>query len=81
MRDRVNDTNSLVVGSTEPLSGGRLLAAVRQGVLPADLDGLAATVSTDFGPALRGGAVYTDDRAPVEWLTDLSIIRYATGSR
>ena len=32
-------------------------------------------------PALRGGAVYTDDKAPVEWLTDLSILRYATGSR
>jgi hypothetical protein len=30
---------------------------------------------------LPGGAVYTDDRAPVEWLTDLSILRYATGTR
>jgi hypothetical protein len=34
-----------------------------------------------MGPALRGGTVYTDDVSPVEWLTDLSIIRYATGSR
>jgi hypothetical protein len=25
--------------------------------------------------------VFTDDLAPVEWLTDLSILRYATGSR
>ena len=33
------------------------------------------------GPPLRGGQVYTDDLAPVEWLTDLSIIRYATGAR
>jgi len=24
--------------------------------------------------------VYTDDRAPVEWLTDLSILRYAGGA-
>ena len=26
-------------------------------------------------------AVYTDDKAPVEWLTDLSILRYAAGTR
>jgi hypothetical protein len=25
--------------------------------------------------------VYTDDKAPVEWLTDLSILRYAIGKR
>jgi hypothetical protein len=34
-----------------------------------------------MGPALGGGAVYTDDKAPVEWLTDLSIIGYAVGRR
>ena len=34
-----------------------------------------------MAPALRGGAVYTDDKAPVEWLTDLSILRYAIGRR
>lgn len=28
-------------------------------------------------PALRGGAVYTDDRAPVEWLIDRSLVEYA----
>ena len=32
-------------------------------------------------PALSGGSVYSDDRAPVEWLTDLSILRYAAGSK
>jgi hypothetical protein len=32
-------------------------------------------------PALRGGGVYTDDKAPVEWLTDLSILSYAVGHR
>ena len=31
--------------------------------------------------ALSGGSVYTDDLAPVEWLTDLSIVQYATGRR
>ncbi len=34
-----------------------------------------------IAPALGGGAVYTDDKAPVEWLTDLSILRYAVGER
>ena len=28
-------------------------------------------------PARRGGRVYTDDRAPVEWLIDSSIVQYA----
>ena len=30
------------------------------------------------GPAWSGGAVYTDDRAPVEWLIDSSLFGYAT---
>jgi hypothetical protein len=28
-------------------------------------------------PALPGGPLYTDDKAPVEWLIDRSIISYA----
>jgi spermidine synthase len=28
-------------------------------------------------PALTGGSVYTDDRAPVEWLIDRSLVEYA----
>ena len=38
------------------------------------------TVAARMGPALRGRAVYTDDKAPVEWLTDLSILQYAIGT-
>jgi hypothetical protein len=41
----------------------------------------AATAAGRLTSALMGGAVYTDDRAPVEWLTDLSILRYAAGQR
>jgi hypothetical protein len=29
-------------------------------------------------PRLDGGDVYTDDRAPVEWLIDRSILGYAS---
>jgi hypothetical protein len=42
---------------------------------------LAGIVEPRLGAALSGGSVFTDDRAPVEWLTDLSILDYATGSR
>ena len=79
MRDRFSATNSLVLASTRPLSDERMTAA--RASVPADLQGLFAAVAGRLGPALRGGQVYTDDLAPVEWLTDLSIIRYAAGAR
>ena len=79
VRDVVSETNSLVVASTQGLSGPRIPAGGR--VLPFGLQSLAAAVGARLAPALGGGAVYTDDRAPVEWLTDLSILRYATGQR
>jgi spermidine synthase len=85
VRDRVSSTNSLVVASTSALSGGRLsLAAAGAGTaggVPPSLRGLAVQVAARLGPGLRGGPVYTDDLAPVEWLTDLSILKYAAGSR
>jgi spermidine synthase len=81
MRDRVSAGNTLVLASSRPLSGERMLAAAERGMLPGDLDPLAVSVGDELAPALRGGSVYTDDRAPVEWLTDLAILRYATGSR
>jgi hypothetical protein len=80
VRDAVSDTNSLVIGSAAPVSGSRMLRSAESGsareLLPVGL-----TVADRFGDAVRGGRVYTDDRAPVEWLTDLSILQYATGKR
>ena len=32
-----------------------------------------------LAPAAHGGEVFTDDRAPVEWLIDASIVKYAAG--
>ncbi len=75
VRDVVSGTNTLVVASASPVSLARLAAA------PVALRPLAANVAARMGPALRGGAVYTDDKAPVEWLTDLSILDYAVGHR
>jgi spermidine synthase len=79
MRDAVNDTNSLVVASSGALSRTQVVAI--SGALPSGLEPVAQAVSGRLTPALAAGAVYTDDRAPVEWLTDLSILRYAAGKR
>lgn len=76
LRDPVEDTNSMVVASSAPLSAGNLRAAAPR--LPADLRRLASAAAASLAPPLRGGAVYTDDRAPVEWLVDKSIVEYAS---
>jgi spermidine synthase len=81
MRDHVSSGNTLVIASARPLSPERLIAAGNGTTLSPDLDALSVTVGGRLARALRGGTVYTDDRAPVEWLTDLSILRYATGTR
>jgi hypothetical protein len=49
--------------------------------LPLELRSLASSMQGKLGAPLGGGAVFTDDRAPVEWLTDLSILGYANGKR
>jgi spermidine synthase len=74
MRDPVSAGNTLVVAGTRPLR-------IAPATFPPALQWLALRVSGRLAPALTGGTVYTDDRAPVEWLTDLSILRYATGQR
>ncbi|MHB1572051.1 MAG: spermidine synthase, partial [Solirubrobacteraceae bacterium] len=79
VRDRFSSSNSLVIASQRPVSAALLRSAAP--AVPTTLQGLLAAVADRTGPALRGGAVYTDDWAPVEWLTDLAIIRYATGTR
>jgi spermidine synthase len=74
-RDRVSDTNSLVVASQSPIG------SLQRQRVPAALWPLAFAVDSRMGPGLGGGTVYTDDRAPVEWLTDFSLLRYAAGDR
>jgi spermidine synthase len=77
LRDPIESTNTLIVASEAPLSAGRLRAAVP--TLPAGLRPTAKTAAARLAPPLRGGTVYTDDRAPVEWLIDKSIVDYAAG--
>ncbi len=74
--DVVDATNVFVLASRRPIEA-RLIAAAAPALDPA-LRPLAATVAARIGPAPTGGAVYTDDRAPVEWLVDSSLFGYAT---
>jgi spermidine synthase len=71
-RDVSQPTNTLLVGASSPPRPARVAA-----LAPAGLEGLGMEVASRLEPALRGGEVYTDDRAPVEWLVDRSIIRAA----
>jgi spermidine synthase len=75
LRDPFDATNTLLVGSEAPGSKEALRRA--RGSLPRGLRVLATRQSARVGPRLAGGEIYTDDRAPVEWLVDRSIIGYA----
>ena len=78
LRDPAEQTNTLLLGSEAPASGERLAAAARAR-MSGDLRKLALIDAARLAPRLPGGSVYTDDRAPVEWLVDRSILGYATG--
>ncbi len=70
----IEDTNTLLVGAVGPLSAARLRRAK---TLPPALRPLALDAALALAPRLPGGEVYTDDRAPVEWLVDASLLEYA----
>jgi spermidine synthase len=74
LRDPSEDTNTLILGS-RAASPERLRSSLAR--LPADLRVLAQATVARLAPALDGGTVYTDDKAPVEWLIDKSIVDYA----
>ncbi len=77
LRDPIEDTNTLIVASERPLSADRLRDAVPD--LPVGLRSTALAAAGRLEAPLRGGEVYTDDKAPVEWLIDKSIVDYASG--
>jgi spermidine synthase len=76
LRDPIEPTNTLLVASEAPASADNLLRSIRH--LPRGLQQLAAVEGGRLEPRLGGGEVYTDDRAPVEWLIDRSILGYAS---
>lgn len=83
LRDPVTRTNTMLVGSAEPISARNLQAAAhlppssRFG-LPVELRPLAKATAARIEPGLDGGDIWTDDHAPVEWLVDLSLLDYAS---
>jgi hypothetical protein len=79
LRDPMDSTNSLILGSAALAGAARLRAAAP--ALPRDVASLGLGVARRLAPGLPGGEVFTDDRAPVEWLIDESIVRYAAGER
>jgi spermidine synthase len=77
-RDDSEPTNTMLLATTtdaDPTSSLHAAAVTVPGELATTLDEAADRLR----PALRGGPVYTDDRAPVEWLVDLSLADVATG--
>ncbi|HYN51804.1 MAG TPA: hypothetical protein VES62_12840, partial [Thermoleophilaceae bacterium] len=77
MRDPIEDTNTLIVASESPLSAQGVRDAAAS--LPSGLRSTARLAAGRLEAPLRGGDVYTDDKAPVEWLIDKSIVDYAAG--
>ena len=77
LRDPVEESNTLLVGSEAPLSPRMLRTSASQ--FPRELSTLVRATASRLDPPLEGGDVYTDDKAPVEWLIDKAIIDYAAG--
>jgi spermidine synthase len=75
VRDPVEPENTLLLATEADASQAKLLAATA--TLPGDLRNLAVLNASRLAPMLTGGPVYTDDKAPVEWLIDKSILDYA----
>lgn len=73
-RDPIEPVNTLPIAGNGPISAARLL---RSRSLPPLLRPLGVQVADQLAPRLPGTDVYTDDRAPVEWLVDQSILGYA----
>ena len=76
-RHAITEFNTLLVGGDTPPSGERLRGAAA-GVHP-DLRPVFAHAAASLEPARVHPRAYTDDRAPVEWLIDRSIVQFAAG--
>lgn len=67
--------NTIVLGLTEPLSREEMARRLAKG--PRDLASIRRLLARDALPLEVSARPWTDDRAPVEWLTDRMIISYA----
>jgi spermidine synthase len=76
VRVPAESTNTILVGGDRGLTPESLGPAVTR--LPPDLQPRARADAEIAAPGLRGGSIYTDDKAPVEWLVDTSLVQVAT---
>ena len=67
--------NTIVLGLTEPLSPSEFSSRLDEG--PDDLVSIRELLARDVGTVERADRPWTDDHAPVEWLTDRMIVSYA----
>jgi spermidine synthase len=75
LRYPIEPTNTLLVGGDGDFSAANLGA--NAAALPPALRPLALSAAAALAPRLSGGEVFSDDRAPVEWLVDSSLLEYA----
>jgi len=67
--------NSFVIGLTKPLSRAERARRLSNG--PQDLAPLRDLLAHEARRVAPSKRPWTDDRAPVEWLTDRMIVEYA----
>ncbi len=67
--------NTIVLGLSSPLEPAELRRRLRSG--PAELALLRDLLARQARPLPASGRTWTDDRAPVEWVTDRMIISFA----
>ena len=75
VRDPAQAENTQLIASDSPITPTALVNASK--VLPPALAQTALGASQRLAVTLAGGDVWTDDRAPVEWLIDGSIVKEA----
>lgn len=73
-RDPAEDTNTMLLATTSPADPAGQL---RTADLPGEVRAVASATADRLADGLPGGTVYTDDRAPVEWLIDASLAQVA----
>jgi len=77
LRDPSQPENTMLLGARGPASGAAIRHQVSEGLIPRELVPTALATADRLAPALTGGESFTDDRAPVEWLIDESILLVA----
>ncbi|GGU22865.1 spermidine synthase [Nocardioides albus] len=76
-RSDSGSTNTHLIATVDPDADPVASLTATAESQPAELAGALTDSASRLEPGIRGGTVYTDDVAPVEWLTDLSLLEVA----